>query len=197
MAETTGDEQEIEKIAERYRSTLTENDSVEVLAEAHYRLGLYELIQRRDIEQATHHFQESAGLKDPYWSLAARTSLAICLYRQGKTQKALFEFRRVGYSDVVNEHSVNALLMMGRLLRDDGDNDESERAFAEGLKRIRAKLKATGEQRKEWLILGFEFALESGASEDLERWQAELKDFESDELPAGVRRQLETLDGHG
>ena len=104
MAETTGDEQEIEKIAERYRSTLTENDSVEVLAEAHYRLGLYELIQRRDIEQATHHFQESAGLKDPYWSLAARTSLAICLYRQGKTQKALFEFRRVGYSDVVNEH---------------------------------------------------------------------------------------------
>ena len=197
MSETTGDEQEIEKIADRYRSTLKENDSVEVLAEAHYRLGLYELIQRRDIEQATHHFQESAGLKDPYWSLAARTSLAICLYRQGKVQKALFEFRRVGFSEVVNEHSVNALLMMGRLLREDGDKDESKRAFAEGLKRIKAKLKATGEQRKEWLILGFEFAMESGANDDLERWQAELREFPSDELPAGVRRQLEALGAHG
>ena len=65
MEETSGDDQDIEKIAERYRSTLDKDDSIEVLAEAHYRLGLYELIQKRNIEQATHHFQESAGLKDP------------------------------------------------------------------------------------------------------------------------------------
>ena len=196
MEETSLDAQEIEKIAERYRSTLQEDASVEVLAEAHYRLGLYELIQRRSLEQATHHFQESAGLKDPYWSLAARTSLAICLYRQGKTQKALFEFRRVGLSEVVNEHSVNALLMMGRLLRDDGDQEESSRAFAEGLKRIKSALKSKPAERKDWLILGFEFALESDSKEDLERWHAELRAYGRDELPAGVRRQLDLLDAH-
>lgn len=196
MEETSEDSQEIEKIAERYRATLKESESVEVLAEAHYRLGLYELIQRRDIGQATLHFQESAGVKDPYWSLAARTSLAICLYRQGKAQKALFEFRKVGFSEVVNVHSVNALLMMGRLLRDDGEKEESERAFAEGLKRIKSRLTEPGEERKDWLILGFEFALECGANDDLERWQAELMDFAREDLPVGIRHQLDALKSH-
>ena len=197
MEETSGDDQDIEKIAERYRSTLDKDDSIEVLAEAHYRLGLYELIQQRNIIQATHHFQESAGLKDPYWSLAARTSLAICLYRQGKAQKALFEFRRVGFSEVVNEHSVNALLMMGRLLRDDGDKEEASRAFSEGLKRIKARLKEPGEDRKEWLILGLAFASECEAQAELESWAAQLEEFPRDELPAAVRHQLEALAGHG
>jgi tetratricopeptide (TPR) repeat protein len=197
MEETSGDAQEIEKIAERYRSTLAESESVEVLAEAHYRLGLYELIQARKIERATHHFQESAGLKDPYWSLAARTSLAICLYRQGKTQKALFEFRRVGFSEVVNEHSINALLMMGRLLRDDGEKDESQRAFDEGLKRIKGCLKQPGEGRKDWLILGLAFASECDAHAELESWAAQLEEFSPDELPAAVRHQLEAIASHG
>ena len=65
MEETSGDDQDIEKIAERYRSTLDKDDSIEVLAEAHYRLGLYELIQQRNIEQATHHFSGKCGSQRP------------------------------------------------------------------------------------------------------------------------------------
>ena len=168
MEETSGDDQDIEKIAERYRSTLDKDDSIEVLAEAHYRLGLYELIQQRNIEQATHHFQESAGLERPLL-VACSPDIACDLplsTREG-AERRLFEFRRVGFSEVVNEHSVNALLMMGRLLRDDGDKEEAS-GFSEGLKRIKARLKEPGEDRKEWLILGLAFASECEAQAELE-----------------------------
>lgn len=197
MVDESTSEEAIENIAERYRALLDEDSAVPVLAEAHYRLGLYALIQQRDIVQATHHFQESAGLKDPFWSQAARTSLAICLYRQGKAQKALFEFRKVGLSEKVTVHSVNALLMMGRILRDDGDSEESERAFSEGLKRIRQELKNPHHDQKEWLVLGFSFALECGASEELAAWSESLREYSSDELPPGVRHQLEALQHDG
>ena len=98
---------------------------------------------------------------------------------------------------MVNEHSVNALLMMGRLLRDDGDKEEASRAFSEGLKRIKARLKESGEDRKEWLILGLAFAPECEAQAELESWAAQLREFPTDELPAAVRHQLEALAGHG
>lgn len=197
MVDESPTEEAIENIAERYRSLLDEDSTVPVLAEAHYRLGLYALIQQRDIVQATQHFQESAGLKDPFWSQAARTSLAICLYRQGKTQKALLEFRKVGLAETVTVHSVNALLMMGRILRDDGESEESERSFTEGLKRIRQQLREPQNDRKEWLVLGFEFALECGANEDLTTWRQALDAYPSDELPPGVRLQLEALEPDG
>ena len=75
---------------------------------------------------------------------------------------------------MVNEHSVNALLKMGRLLQMMVIKKRLP-GLSEGLKRIKARPGEPGEARKEWLILGLAFASECEAQAELESGAAQLR----------------------
>ena len=68
---------------------VTQHPDAEQAVEAQYKAGLHYLFHIRNIETAVEHFQAAAKEEAPYWSLAARTSLGICLFHQGRGQKAL------------------------------------------------------------------------------------------------------------
>lgn len=104
--------------------------------EAAYKVGLHYLFHLRDLDQAVTHFQAAAKHKDPYWSLAARTSLGICLFHQGRKQKALFELRRVGFTETPNDHSVTALAFMETIHAVEGQTDELNRVRTERIKQL-------------------------------------------------------------
>ena len=116
---------------------LTEHPETEEAVEAQYKAGLHILFHVRDMEKAVEHFQAAAKKKHPYWSLAARTSLGICLFHQGRAQKALFELRRVGFTETPNDHSVTALAFMETIHGVDGQMDELSRVRTERIKQLR------------------------------------------------------------
>ena len=108
----------------------------EEAAEAMYKIGLDLLFRERTLDGAVERFKEAAARKHPYWSAAARTSLGICLYHQGNTQKALFELRRVGYSEVPTDHSVTALSFIETIFMNDGNMEEVERVRKERVRQL-------------------------------------------------------------
>ena len=114
----------------------------EEAVEARYKVGLHYLFHLRDFDQAVTHFQQAATQKHPYWSLAARTSLGICLFHQGRGQKALFELRRVGFTENPNDHSVTALAFMETIHGVDGEMEELERVRTERIKQLRQLIEA-------------------------------------------------------
>lgn len=93
--------------------------------EAMYKLGLDFLFRQRDLQSAMESFGAAAKKKHPYWSAAARISLGLCLYRQKRTQKALFELRRVAYPENPNSHSVTALTFLENIYIDEGNIEEA------------------------------------------------------------------------
>jgi len=106
--------------------------------EAAYKVGLHCLFHLRDLEQAVTHFQAAAKQKHPYWSLAARTSLGICLFHQGRGQKALFELRRVGFTESPSDHSVTALAFMETIHAAEAEKDELTRVRTERIKQLKS-----------------------------------------------------------
>ncbi len=93
-------------------------------AEALYKVGLDLLFRDRQLDAAVEKFEEAAKLKQAFWSAAARTSLGLCLYHQGRNQKALFELRKVAYVKVPNVHSVTALAFIENIFETEGKGDE-------------------------------------------------------------------------
>jgi tetratricopeptide (TPR) repeat protein len=96
--------------------------------EALYKLGLDFLFRQRDLLAAVESFEAAAKRKHPFWSAAARTSLGLCLYHQKRTQKALFELRRVAYPETPTPHSVTALSFIETIMLKEGSADEAKRA---------------------------------------------------------------------
>lgn len=92
----------------------------EAAVEAQYRIGLDFLFRQRDLMAAVEAFGAAAKRKHPYWSAAARTSLGLCLYHQKRTQKALFELRKVAYPESPNLHSVTALTFLENIFTEEG-----------------------------------------------------------------------------
>ena len=133
--EAAGDTEGMWKTRERI---FAQHPDTEEAVEAQYKAGLHCLFHVRDMNQAVEHFQAAAKKKHPYWSLAARTSLGICLFHQGRAQKALFELRRVGFTETPNDHSVTALAFMETIHGVDGQMDELGRVRAERIKQLRA-----------------------------------------------------------
>lgn len=88
---------------------VAEHSGSEAAVEALYKLGLDALFRQRQMEAAMDKFQQAAKRKHPFWSPAARTSLGLCYFHQKRTQKALFELRRVAYPETPSPHSVTAL----------------------------------------------------------------------------------------
>ena len=142
--EAAGDTEGMWKTRE---SIFAQHPDTEEAVEAQYKAGLHCLFHVRDMDQAVEHFQAAAKKKHPYWSLAARTSLGICLFHQGRAQKALFELRRVGFTETPNDHSVTALAFMETIHGVDGQMDELGRVRAERMKQLRVLIDASRETK--------------------------------------------------
>ena len=116
---------------------VAEHPDTEDAVEATYKIGLHNLFYERELAKATERFEQAAKKKHPYWSAAARTSLGICYYHQGRGQKALFELRRVGYADVATQHSITALSFMETIHANEAEEDEVKRVRQERIKQLR------------------------------------------------------------
>ena len=99
----------------------------EAAVEAEYKLGLDFLFRQRDLDAANAYFESAARRKHPFWSAASRTSLGLCLFHQKRTQKALFELRRVGYADPPTVHSVTAMAFIENILESLGKIEDVKR----------------------------------------------------------------------
>lgn len=120
-----------EEIVEQYPDS-------EAAVEAEYRLGLDLLFHARDLDAAIERFAQAAQKKHPFWSAAARTSLGLCFFRQGKSQKALFELRKVAYPEQPTSHSVSALTFIEDIAEIEGDAEEVMRVRNERIKQTRS-----------------------------------------------------------
>lgn len=99
----------------------------EAAIEAEYKIGLDLLFRERKLDQAVEKFETAAKSQHPYWAAAARTSLGLCYFHQRRTQKALFELRKVGYTKLPSEHSITALAFMENIFATDGKTEEAKR----------------------------------------------------------------------
>lgn len=110
-------------------------DSVAAV-EAAYKVGLDLLFRERDLDGAVARFESAAKRKHPFWSAAARTSLGLCYFHQGRKQKALFELRRVAYPETPTSHSVTALAFIENIADADGGPDEARRIRKDRIKQL-------------------------------------------------------------
>lgn len=138
---------DVEGMWKTRQSIVDEYPESEESVEARYKIGLHYLFHLREMDQAVNLFQEAAKQKHPYWSLAARTSLGICLFHQGRGQKALFELRRVGFTDMPNDHSVTALAFMETIHAADAELEELERVRVERIKQLKMLVDTTREMQ--------------------------------------------------
>lgn len=104
-----------------------EHPTSEAAVEALYKIGLDLLFRERNLDGAVDKFVEAAKLKHPFWSAAARTSLALCYHRQKRTQKALLELRKVAYVEEPSSHSITALTFLETILQSDNNSSEAAR----------------------------------------------------------------------
>ncbi|MEO1480542.1 MAG: tetratricopeptide repeat protein [Myxococcota bacterium] len=115
---------------------ITEHPESEAAVEAAYKVGLDLLFRERDLDAAVERFDAAAKRKHPFWSAAARTSLGLCYFHQGRTQKALFELRRVAYPDTPTSHSVTALAFIENIADREGGPDEARRVRKDRIKQL-------------------------------------------------------------
>jgi tetratricopeptide (TPR) repeat protein len=125
--------------------------------EASYKLGLDTLFRKRNADEAAELFRKAIKSKSQ-WAAAARISLAIVMLRQGKTQQAMFELRKLASA---NPPTIAAAYAQGLLvvaLRESNQGKDAERIHGEH-KKMLAKLTevANGEdQALAHLMLGLE-----------------------------------------
>lgn len=106
---------------------VNEHPDTEAAVEALYKIGLDLLFRERNLTDAVAKFEEAGKRKHPFWSNAARTSLGLCYHHQGRTQKALFELRKVAYPEQPTPHSVTALTFIENILESQSAADEVKR----------------------------------------------------------------------
>ena len=112
--------------------------------EALYKIGLDLLFRERSLDLAVAKFEEAAKRKAPFWSDAARTSLGLCYYHQGRSQKALLELRKVGYAEKPNAHSMTALSFIETIYENEGKSDEVRRVRKDRIAQLELLVKASG-----------------------------------------------------
>lgn len=122
----------------------------EPAAEAQYKLGLDLLFRGRDTRAAIECFKAAAGRKHPFWSPAARISMALCIYHRGDVQKAMFELRKVAYPEEPSANSVTALTFISTILEEIGSKpDELARARKDRVKQLERLAKAASNRPAE------------------------------------------------
>jgi len=122
-----------------------EHPASEAAVEALYKLGLDLLFHERNLAGAVEKFEEAAKRKHPFWSAAARTSMGLCYYHQGRLQKALFELRRVAYPQEPSAHSVTALAFLESIFVQDGQRDEVKRVRKDRISQLETLVAAARE----------------------------------------------------
>lgn len=115
---------------------VSEHPDSEAAVEALYKIGLDHLFRERDLVAAVARFEEAAKRKHPFWSAAARTSLGLCYFHQGRGQKALLELRKVAYPETPTSHSVTALGFIENIAEQSGQSDEAKRARKDRIKQL-------------------------------------------------------------
>lgn len=125
-----------------------EHPDSDAAVEAMYKLGLDLLFRERNLTAATERFEEAAKRRHPFWSSAARTSLGLCLYHQGRLQKALFELRRVAYPQEPNTHSVTALSFLETIFSQEGQRDEVKRVRKDRIGQLEHLVRVAREQQQ-------------------------------------------------
>jgi len=110
--------------------------------EAHYKLGLDALFHKRDLAIAVQYFEQAVKGKQAFWAQAARTSLGLCYYHQKRTQKALFELRKVGYSDPPTAHSITALSFIEHIYGQAGEKEEVQRVRKDRISQLETVIEA-------------------------------------------------------
>ncbi|MBI5507444.1 MAG: hypothetical protein HY903_01705 [Deltaproteobacteria bacterium] len=118
---------DLEGLRKVRQQIVTEHPASDAAVEALYKIGLDLLFRGRDLGAAVEKFEDAAKRKHPFWSAAARTSLGLCLYHQGRTQRALLELRKVAYPETPTHHSVTALTFLEQIYANDGNRDEVKR----------------------------------------------------------------------
>lgn len=108
----------------------------EAAVEALYKVGLDQLFRERNLDEAVGKFEEASKRKHPFWSAAARTSLGLCYFHQGRVQKALFELRKVAYPETPTSHSVTALTFIENIAETQGTPDEAKRIRKDRIKQL-------------------------------------------------------------
>lgn len=110
-------------------------------AEAQYKIGLDLLFRNRDIPAAIECFKAAIKKKHPYWSPAARISMALCLYRQGSAQKAIFELRKSAFPEDPTPNSITALTFIELIFDETGKKEEAQRARKDRISQLKRILK--------------------------------------------------------
>lgn len=123
-----------------------EHPESEAAVEALYKIGLDALFRGRDLGAAVEKFEEAAKRKHPFWSAAARTSLGLCYYHQKRTQKALFELRRVAYPEKPSAHSVTALAFLEQIFEAEGKGEEAKRVRKDRVSQLELLIQEAREQ---------------------------------------------------
>jgi tetratricopeptide (TPR) repeat protein len=119
---------DLEQIASVRRTIAEGFPDTPAAAEAHYRLGLDQLFRTKDMDAAANHLREAAKSKAMPWSVSARVSLGLIMFRQGKPQQAIFELRRVAGMKPPTIHSAQAAGFVVMALRESGNGAEADRA---------------------------------------------------------------------
>ena len=122
------------------------HEDSEHAVEAIYRVGLDKLFRERNFPGALEFFEQAAKRKHPYWSAAARPSMGICLYHQGRKQKAILELRKVGFVENPSEHSVASLAFIETIFLNEGEVEDVVRTRKERIKQLEKLIKAAREE---------------------------------------------------
>jgi TPR repeat protein len=120
-------QQDLDGLRAARQRLLEDHPQSDAAVEAGYKVGLDLLFRGRKLDEAIVYFDQAARRGHAFWSAAARTSLGICYYHQRRTQKALFELRKVAYSKHVSAHSVTALAFLENIFETSGKRDEAAR----------------------------------------------------------------------
>lgn len=121
---------------------VAEHPKSDAAVEAAYKIGLDLLFRARKLDEAVVHFETAAKAKQPFWSAAARTSLGLCYYHQRRSQKALFELRKVGYAKEISTHSVTALAFVENIFETEGKHDDAARVRLDRIKQLEHLIEA-------------------------------------------------------
>ncbi len=132
-----------------------EHPDSEAATEALYKIGLDLLFRERKLDEAVQRFDEASKRKQPFWSAAARTSLGLCYFHQRRTQKALFELRKVAYSKTPNVHSVTALAFIENIFETQGDREEAARVRKDRIAQLEQVIAHNRESRGDLAERGY------------------------------------------
>jgi len=97
-------------------------------AEASYRLGMYALFAEHNLDEAVARLKASAKSKNATWTPRARVALGLLLFRQSKTQQAIFELRKVSSAAKPSLASAQAFGYMALIHTESKKGPEAERA---------------------------------------------------------------------